>query len=315
MNKEIKMISLFAGAGGIDIGFEKAGIKTIWKNEFDKNALITLNLNNKNNANIVGEDIMNVNIDDIPSHDVLTAGFPCQPFSLAGNKKGFNDPRGKLIFKVLDIIDKKDPEVVFLENVKNLVSINEGRDLSRILEELEERGYFSTWKVLNTSKHANIPQNRERLFIVGFKDLEKLNNYKWPDEKKLTKSISDILLPFDDKYIYDEKYERVFKELSKISDDDLTTSYQWRRHYVRKNKSNIFPTLTANMGTGGHNVPLIKQDKKWRKISPREAFNLQGYPKSFKLPDISDSHLYKQAGNSVTVPLIKAIADEILKVM
>jgi DNA (cytosine-5)-methyltransferase 1 len=159
--------------------------------------------------------------------------------------------------------------------------------------------------------HANVPQNRERVFIVGFRDSSQAASFEFPKKRKLTKTIHDCLefKEVSDEFYYDGKYP-ASKEISSavISRD---TIYQWRRHYVRENKSNACPTLTANMGSGGHNVPLIRDQKGVRKLTPRETANFQGFPKSFKLPNVANSHLYHQFGNSVTVPLIERIAKQI----
>jgi DNA (cytosine-5)-methyltransferase 1 len=163
-------------------------------------------------------------------------------------------------------------------------------------------------------EHGGIPQNRERIYIVGFKDDEVLNNFKFPRKKPLKLSIKDMLdKEVKEKYYYNDKplFERIKDDI--IRED---TVYQWRRKYVRENKSEVFPTLTANMGTGGHNVPIIKQGEIIRKITPSECANVQGFPKGFKIPeDLADSHLYKQLGNSVSVPVIERIATNMYKAL
>lgn len=307
-----KVVSLFSGVGGIDIAFHDAGFETIFMNEIDNDAVRTLK-ENFNNDVVVQEDIMEIDEQDFPKHNVLVAGFPCQPFSVAGNRQSFNDPRGSFIFKIFQIVDCHRPEVIFLENVKNLLTINNGEDFDKILEMLTNLGYFITYKVMNSKEYSSIPQNRERIYIVCFKHEDNFKKFVWPSKSKRRDTISNIVSEFDDNFSYTyDKYPKIFEHLAEISDPDLETTYQWRRQYLRANKSGEFPTLTANMGTGGHNVPLIKQDNKWRKISPREAFDLQGFPKKFKFPDgISNSALYKQAGNSVSVPVIKKIAKQI----
>ena len=204
------------------------------------------------------------------------------------------------------------------ENVKNLVSHDKGKTFKTIVEVLEKKLNYKVYSsVLNSMTHANIPQNRERIFIVAFdpEQVEDHDQFKFPESIRLTKNIHDILEKGkqEDKYYYpkDHKY---YPELKKtmISKD---TVYQWRRVYVRENKSNVCPTLTANMGTGGHNVPLIKDDYGIRKLTPRECFSFQGYPKSYVLPNIANSKLYMQAGNSVTTTLIERISSEILNVL
>ena len=307
-----KMVSLFAGVGGIDLGFERTGaFKTIWANEFDANAAQTysLNFNNK----LVTEDIHNVEAKDIPNMDILLAGFPCQAFSVAGYRKGFEDERGDLFFEVLRIIKEKQPSVVFLENVKNLVGHDKGNTFRVIREALEYHGYHIKYQVLNAKDYGNTPQNRERIYIVGFKNIEAYRYFDFPKPIQLTKTLNDIINftePVEDKYYYTAN-KNDFYPLLEEAIISQNTVYQWRRKYVRENKNNVVPTLTANMGTGGHNVPLILSNTGIRKLTPRECFNAQGFPENYILPNIATSHLYKQAGNSVVVPVINRIAQNI----
>jgi DNA (cytosine-5)-methyltransferase 1 len=200
------------------------------------------------------------------------------------------------------------PKVIFLENVKGLVGHDKGKTFKIILETLQELGYFVNYKVLN-AKDFGVPQNRERIYIVCF--LEKNMTFEFPEEITLNIKIQDCLEEtVDEKYYYNNKpmYEKIKDEITSAH-----TVYQWRRHYVRGNKSNVCPTLTANMGTGGHNVPLILDKKGIRKLTPRECLNFQGYPTEYQLPKIVDSQLYKQAGNSVAVLVIEKIATLIKK--
>jgi DNA (cytosine-5)-methyltransferase 1 len=249
----------------------------------------------------------------------LCAGFPCQAFSIAGYQKGFHDTRGTLFFDLEKIIETRRPKVVFLENVKNLVSHDKGNTFKIILEILEKKlGYKTYTKILNSSTHANVPQNRERIFIVAFdpKQVKKHENFKFPESIPLTKTIHDILEKGKQaENLYYNKDHQYYPELIKtITSKD--TIYQWRRVYVRENKSNLCPTLTANMGSGGHNVPLVLDDYGIRKLTPKECFAFQGYPvEKYILPNIANSKLYMQAGNSVTTPLIERISKEILKVL
>ena len=316
MSKRKKVISFFAGVGGIDLGFEQAGnYDVIYANEFDKNAIKTYESNF--NLTVDDRDIRKVSADEVPDADVLIAGFPCQPFSVAGYQKGFEDERGDLFFELLRIIVKKKPQVVFLENVKNMVTHDKGNTFKVIRESLEINGYYLKWAVLNAKEYGNIPQNRERIYIVGFRSKEAFNHFQFPDPIPLTNSLSEYIdfhNPVDEKYYYSlEKNPTFYHKLEKAITSQKTV-YQWRRQYVRENKSGVVPTLTANMGTGGHNVPLILADSGIRKLTPRETFNIQGFPKYFVLPvDIADGQLYKQAGNSVVVSVIKRIAKNIEK--
>lgn len=308
----MKVAGLFAGVGGIELGFEQNGFDIIWSNEIDEKASETYRLNH--NHQLVTGDINNIASEDIPNMDVLLAGFPCQAFSVAGYRKGFEDERGNVFFQVARILRDKRPSVVFLENVKNLVSHDQGNTFRVILETLHQYGYYVKHKVLNASEYGNVPQNRERIYIVGFLEEDAYKSFEFPDPIPLTKTLKDIIdfnNKVDDKYYYTKEKYKFYDQLeeSMIKKDTL---YQWRRVYVRENKSNLCPTLTANMGTGGHNVPLLLANHGIRKLTPRECFMLQGFPKDFILPDnMAQSHLYKQAGNSVVVPVISRIAKNI----
>lgn len=312
--------SFFAGVGGIDLGFEKAGFKTVYANEIEPKAVHTYEANFKikvdnRDIKLVADDLEN-NKDIIGDFEILLAGFPCQAFSIAGYREGFLDKkgRGNLFFEVMRIVHVKKPKVIFLENVKNLAAHDRGNTFKVIKNSLEKEGYNITYKVLNTMKYGNLPQNRERIYIIAFLDKEILDNFIWITKIDLTTNLSDVL---DYKTKLNEVYyytKEKFKRFSEIEDQitKRNTVYQWRRVYVRENKSNVCPTLTANMGTGGHNVPLILTDYGIRKLTPRECFLLQGFPDDFVLPDdIASSHLYKQAGNSVSVSVIQRIAQNI----
>ena len=308
----LKVGGLFAGIGGIELGFKRVGFEISWANEIDKNAAITYRKNHKHK--LFEKDLRDLQTNEVEKIDILTGGFPCQAFSVAGYRKGFEDDRGNVFFEILRFIDDLKPKVVFLENVKNLQGHDKGRTFSIIIKELENRGYFISYKVLNSAQYANIPQNRERIYIVGFQDKESYDKFNFPKPKKLTKTINDLLDDeVEEKFYYSKsKYYSLLKE-EMINKD---TVYQWRRKYVRENKSKLCPTLTANMGTGGHNVPLVFDKKDIRKLTPRECARFQGYNDDFILCDsLATSHLYKQIGNSVTVPVIEAIAKEIKKAL
>ncbi len=316
MSNKFTVGSLYAGIGGICLGFKKSGFDLLWANEYDKNACITYKENFKHN--LIEGDVLQLDLDGIPKIDVLTAGFPCQPFSVAGYRKGFDDNRGNHFFRILDFVDTMRPKVVFLENVKNLVNHDHGNTMKVIEKSLRDRSYSFQYKVLNTKDYGNIPHNRERIFIVAFDTLAIENPeavFEFPKEDKLTKTIKDLVINEkveDDFYYKEDRY--MFNMLQKEMTSDKTV-YQFRRQYVRENKSNVCPTLTANMGTGGHNVPLIKTDFGFRKLTPRECLRFQGFPDEFKIPKIANSHLYKQAGNSVSVPVIEAVSKNIMKVL
>lgn len=314
-NKKYRTIDLFAGIGGIRLGFEKNGFVTIYANDFEPKCKDTYDLNFEE-TDLHIKDIKEViknDLDSIPQFDLLLGGFPCQAFSVAGYREGFNDKkgRGNLFFEVAKIIEQRKPLGFLLENVKNLKGHDGGKTFRIISETLDALGYDIEHKVLNTMEYGNIPQNRERIYIVGFrKDTGYINNFKFPNPKELNINIIDILEDeVDEKYYYNGKplYEKLKDQIK-----NKNRVYQWRRQYVRENKSGVCPTLTANMGMGGHNVPIIKDKKGIRKLTPRECARLQGFPDSYKLPNIADSHLYKQFGNSVSVPVIDAIAKRII---
>ena len=311
--------SFFAGVGGIDLGFEQAGFQTVYANEFDDYAAETYECNFP--LKVDRRDINNVPTADIPDFDVMLAGFPCQAFSIAGYRQGFEDEkgRGELFFQLTRIIREKQnaghaPRICFFENVKNLVGHDNGNTFKVICAELRNLGYQIEQQVMNACEYGNIPQNRERIYIVAFRDNEDYEHFKMPLPIELTKTIKDVIdfgAVVDEKYYYTPEkcyfYDNLKKDAVKKS-----TIYQWRRVYVRENKSNLVPTLTANMGMGGHNVPIIlTDDGRYRKLTPRECFNVQGYPRTFVLPKQSNARLYKQAGNSVVVPIINRIANKI----
>lgn len=308
----MNVVSLFAGAGGLDLGFKKSGFNIVWANEYDKFAAATYR---KNLGNHMFEgDICSVDTKMIPQADVLIGGFPCQPFSVAGYRKGFEDERGELFWQIIRVANKVKPRVIVLENVKNLVAHNNGETFKTIIETLKAKKYHVTHRVLS-SYNFGIPQTRQRIFIVAFKYKKDLDKFSWPHENAKVKDFRSMLIDndVDSKYFYDKtKYNEMLKEKG------VDSVLQIRRHYIRKNASKMFPTLTANMGMGGHNVPIIFDENKkaYRKLTPREAFYVQGFPKNFKLPeDQADSKLYKQAGNAVTVNVAKAVSKQIMEVL
>ncbi|QQS61631.1 MAG: DNA cytosine methyltransferase [Candidatus Moraniibacteriota bacterium] len=315
----MKFIDLFAGIGGIKIAFEDAGFDCVFSNDFDNNCRITFDLNFSGlfeiDKQMVLRDISQISTKNIPDFDILTGGFPCQPFSIAGYRQGFKDEkgRGNVFFDIIRILKDKKPKAFLLENVKNLKSHDKGNTIKVIYQELEKLGYKVTDKVLNAMQYGNIPQNRERIYIVGFLEEKSFEKFKFPKKITLTKTINDCLeIVVDKKYFYNDKplFERIKKDVTKKD-----TIYQWRRQYVRENKSKVCPTLTANMGMGGHNVPIIFTDQGIRKLTPRECANFQGFPKNYKLPKIADSALYKQFGNSVVIPVVRRIAKNIKKAL
>jgi DNA (cytosine-5)-methyltransferase 1 len=311
--KLFRFVDLFAGIGGIRIAFENAGGRCILTSEINDTALVTYKANDKpGRGHRYAGDITAILDQDIPKYDVLGAGFPCQPYSMAGLRRGLEDPRGHLFMDVLRFIKIGNPKAFLLENVKGLVGHDEGQTFKFMLDSLQEQGEYDLhWRVLNSMTHANIPQNRERVFIVGIrKDQKNSSGFLFPKEIPLGKQIKDILQPdseVPERFFYDGRFKSYSDIRAGVTETNVV--YQWRRQYVRANKSGVCPTLTANMGGGGHNVPLVMTESgAIRKLTPRECARIQGFPDEFKLPELADSHLYHQFGNSVTVPLIERIA-------
>jgi len=336
MNK-YKVGSLFAGIGGVCQAFNNISCNVIWANEIDKNACITYKLNHKN-TKLIEDDIRNISVKNLEKIDILTAGFPCQPFSQAGHGKGFEDERGELFFDVVRLLKELKPKAYFLENVRTLATHDKGNTFAVIKKEIKEAGYSFIPFVLNAAEYTDIPQGRERIYIVGFKDESdytfdrpiKVNDFFGNKEfplsssfripKKSTKKLKKVKEFLDastvlENDIYDNLDNKIHERVREVAVKDDTV-YQYRRYYVRENKSNVCPTLTANMGGGGHNIPIILDNGIPRRLTPKECFNLQGFPKKFKLPNnIARGQLYKQAGNSVVVPMVQQIAEEIVRVL
>lgn len=312
--KALRTIDLYAGIGGIRTGFERAGFETVFANDFEPACANTYNLNFQTVPLTVG-DIGKIKPSSLPDFDLLLGGFPCQPFSIAGYRKGFEDTeRGNQFMNIVKILKEKKPSGFLLENVKNLKGHDNGKTFKVIEDALTGLGYHVKAKVMSSMEYGNVPQSRERIYIVGFKNKKHIDNFEFPNPIPLKTTIADILeKDVPEKYYYNKSvlYPKL-KEAIKKHD----TVYQWRRQYVRENKSGVVPTLTANMGTGGHNVPLILDKKGIRKLTPKECLNAQGFPKNYKIPkDLADSKIYKQAGNSVTVAVIERIAKNIAKAM
>ncbi len=307
-NAKFKLIDLFAGIGGIRLGFQKVFDKKasfVFSSEIDKYAQKTYY---ENFRDLPKGDITLIDASEIPSFDILLAGFPCQPFSNAGLKKGFNDTRGTLFFDIARIIKHHKPKVVFLENVKGFKNHDKGNTFRVVKNSLEDMGYKVYAKVLN-AKDFGVPQNRERIYIVAF--LDNLVEFEFPTKIDKDTKLGKILLNK-----VDEKYT--------IS-DRLWAGHQ-RRKKEHKAKGNGFgysifnhdsiytSTMSARYYKDGSEILIEQKGKNPRKITPREAARLQGFPDDFKIP-VSDTQSYKQFGNSVAVPVIEAIAKNILKVI
>lgn len=309
---QLSMIDLCAGTGAFSLAFEDTKfVKVVYANDFVESSKKIYDENFTHKLTL--GDLCDIDVKTIPKHDVLTAGIPCQPFSIAGKQLGFDDPRTNIFWKVIEIIKLHKPKCVVLENVKNLVSHDNGDTFKTIITSLEKEGYHIKHKVLNTEKITNIPQHRERIYVVCFRDKKHHDKFNFDFPEIQNKTISDLLEDnVPDKYYYSDETNKIHKMVidSVINKE---TVYQFRRVYVRENKSGVCPTLTANMGGGGHNVPLILDEVGARKLTPKECFNFQGFPDNYIFPKLSDTKLYKLAGNAVSVPVIKLIANKIIE--
>jgi DNA (cytosine-5)-methyltransferase 1 len=309
------MIDLCAGTGAFTYAFEQTKlVEVVYANDQEETSKIIYDYNF--NHKLTLGNICDINVKDIPSHNILSAGFPCQPFSIAGKQEGFNDNRSNVFWKIIEIIKFHKPECIILENVKNLTSHDNGNTFRTIKESLEKEKYHIIYKILNTSDITPIPQHRERIYIICVKNKNIFNEFnlnfkqvnKYPIKKMLEKN------NIDNKYYYNNKENKIHELVNKCVINKKSV-YQFRRIYVRENKNNECPTLTANMGTGGHNVPLIIDNLGARKLIPKECFNFQGFPKTYKLPKLSDNKLYKLAGNAVSVPVVILIANNLVPIL
>ena len=307
------VVSLFSGIGGLDQGFSDAGFNVIWANDFDKYAAHTYEINNNNGVMHLG-DINDISIESIPNHDVIIGGFPCQPFSMMGNQQGFTDNRGTLFFKIVEIIKSKietgsTPKVIVLENVRRLLTHNKKQTFEQIKSNLENLGYRVFYKILNSSDYG-VPQTRNRLFIVCFKN--KRVEFEFPKPIPCNIDMHSILeKDVDKRYYLSEKLK------STILADGTGG-------YIAKSEINMSPArpLCATM----HKMHRACQDNYYsddyilgngdtnsiRKLTPRECARLQGFDENFKI-DVSDTQAYKQFGNAVTVNVSRAVALAIKK--
>ena len=312
----MKVASMFAGIGGICLGFRQAGFEIVWANEIDKSACKTYR-NNFGESYLVECDIRKIKTEDIPEFDILTAGFPCQPFSIVGKQKGFNDDRGTLFFEIERIIKAKKPKAVLLENVANLIEHNNGKSFEQVFLSLAQEGYIVRYATLNPKIHANLPQQRNRVFLIAFLDNAQSINFKFPEEIQLNKYVYDIINIHEkhDAIYYYTQTHPLYKELS---DNVRKKGYIYKidDQGVRPYGYKISPTLTANMGTFSDRVPIIRDDYGIRKLTPYECLALQGFPNTYKFPKGTTlNQAYKQVGNSVCVPLIKLLAEELKRIM
>lgn len=304
--------SLFSGIGGIDLGFVQVGHSIAWANEIDEAAVKTYKINSPETAIIQG-DVRNLKFETLEDVDIIAAGFPCQPFSIMGYKRGFNDSRGNLFFEIARAVDIIRPRYVFLENVKNLLYHDNGKTFMVVYNTLVQFGYYVKYKVID-AKDVNIPQNRARIFVVAFREYSDCLNFEFPEAIPLKRTIEDFIdrsVKHDEYYYYkeDSKYyeklnERVTSQGIYRIDDSGIAKRQWK----------ICPTLKANMGTYHDRVPIIRDDHGIRKLTVRECLDFQGFPETFKFKGVSIENAYKQIGNTVCVPVIKAIIEKISNV-
>ena len=312
MNK-FKHVDLCCGTGGFSLALQSTNqIDTIYSNDIVEESKIIYEAN-FNNHNFVLGDLHNIDIKTIPKHNILTSGFPCQPFSLAGQQNGFNDNRSEIFWKIIEIMEYHKPDCVILENVKNIVSHDNGKSFEIIINAIKKLKYNVHYKILNTSDITSIPQNRERIYIVCL-----LEKYTLPFNLDFpiipTQPIANIL---ENNALQKYNYTNTSKIYPVLLENIVNenTIYQYRRTYVRENKKGLCHTLTANMGTGGHNVPIIIKNNAIRKLTPRECFNLQGFTNDYVLPvGLSDAKLYKLAGNAITVGVAKLIIERLLSI-
>lgn len=341
-NKTVTFIDLFAGIGGFHYALHGQGAECVFASEWEPNCRYTYEENFKNMSpklfelkpnngtdlglfsNNFAGDITKVDPNSIVDHDILCGGFPCQPFSISGHKKGFNDTRGTLFFNVMEIVKAKQPKVVFLENVKHLIHHDGGNTLRVILEELENAGYKTSWKLLN-AKDFGLAQNRERLVIIGNKD----KRFDFTKIKTIQhKTIRDILDKDGDFEYLDEKdYTILPRELWKKQASGLifvgyrnkairkagTRPNTEHLSRVHKQPNRIYhidgthPTLPSQESSGRF---WIYDDNKVRKLTVDEAYKLQGFPSTFKKHHKLSS-VYNQIGNSVAIPMIEAVYSQI----
>lgn len=302
--------SMFAGIGGICMGFRDAGCKLVWANEIDKYACITYRLNFGDDYLVEG-DIQEIKSKDIPSFDILTAGFPCQAFSSVGLLGGFDDPRGNLFFETARVAKAIQPRVLFLENVANLVTHDEGNTFKVIIETLNELNYFVTWQVMNAKEYGDLPQQRNRIYIVAFKNESDINRFRFPEKIDLTRTAFDL---FDKKKKEDKYYMDGHRMWSRMMEymDKRDRVYRFTDWGLSRSREGICPTLLAAMGSRFERIPFFYDDYSVRLLTPRECARLQGFPESYQFPNKYEKQIYKQIGNSVAVPVVRRIAQNII---
>ncbi len=289
---------LFCGIGGFHYAAEALGLRCVFASDIDKAAQDQY----EHNFGMRPDgDITKIHIENIPSHDILFAGFPCQPFSIIGKMEAMSDSRGTLIYDVARILSVKFPKAFVLENVRQLASINKGKTLRLILDALEEIGYACSHKILN-ALHFGLPQKRERLIIVGFRDREALKTYEWPRERKAYKPLSGILER--DPHVRHFASERI-QAKRKAAHTPAVTPSIW--HENKGGNISSHPFSCALRAGASYNYLLVNGV---RRLTPRELLRLQGFPESFEVTG-TDSQIRKQVGNAVPVPMVKAVIQSV----
>jgi DNA (cytosine-5)-methyltransferase 1 len=323
MKKEFRFIDLFAGIGGMRIAFDKAGGRCVFSSENNKFSQQTYEANF---GEVPSGDITKIDAKDIPNHDILVGGFPCQPFSIAGvsskkalgrehgfdarTKKTKKDPMGQaqgtLFFDIVRIIKEKKPKAFLLENVKNLKGHDKGKTFQVIMDNLEFLGYDVKYRIVDAS--SVVPQHRERIFIVGFK---KPMDFEFPKMIDKRPTLADILEKnVDEKYtLKDGTWNAVQRHKEKHSKKGNGFGYN-----LVTDTSEIAKTLSARYYKDGAEILIAQKGKNPRRLTPRECARLMGFPKSFKI-EVSDNQAYRQFGNAVVVPVVKEIAKAIVKTM
>ncbi len=305
-----KMIDLFAGIGGTRLGFWQTGkVGVVFSSEINKFSIKTYQANY---GDIPFGDITQIDANDIPDHDILVGGFPCQAFSQAGLKKGFEDTRGTLFFDIARILRAKRPKAFLLENVRNLKSHDHGKTFQVIYNTLDDLGYEVYYNVLST-KDFGVPQNRVRIYIVGFdrSQVPFANCFSFPEPTITPTKVGDILeKSVDDKYtISDELWQG--HQRRRIANKEAGKGFGYSMFNADSPYTN---TISARYYKDGSEILIEQTGKNPRKITPREAARLQGFPENYIIP-VSDTQAYRQFGNSVSVPVINAIAKQMLKVL
>lgn len=306
-------IDLFCGIGGFRLALEAVGAKCVFSCDKDRQARLTYEANFKE---VPAGDITKIEAGSIPDFNILCAGFPCQPFSIAGKQRGFKDTRGTLFFEIMRIVKAKKPEVIFLENVENLVRHDDGNTLRVILDTLEGLGYDVHYQVLNAA-HYGVAQIRRRIYFVCFrKDLPAEFSFPEPTFKDV--AVEDCLLPaVDEKYYLDPGLFTIYKPDTFIRQLDtyrmgyIGTPGQGRHLYSIKGCSPTF-VVSARGPCGSTEAYYI--NKRMRRLTPYEAKQILGFPDDFVFP-VKEDRIYQQLGNSVAVPVVRMIAEKIMETM